>query len=195
MIDLLPSSEKSAIRKEYHLRVFVVCLAALSFVFAAMVFSFVPLYIFTLSRYGEFLIESQSDEIQTRIFQVKEMELAVRDTNKKIDLLQGGTQTPRVKDVFLNILESKTAGISITGLSYDSGGVVGKKGKEETVSPITILIQGNSSDRSTLLAFKDALLQKKEFASVNLPISNLVKDTDLSFSINVIMAGDASGKK
>lgn len=187
MIDLLPASAKNAIRKEYNLRVFTVCLAMLSLVLMAMVFSFLPTYLFTLSRYGAFLAESQSDETQSRISQVKEMETTVLDTNKKIDLLRSGASALHVKDIFLEILESKTTGVTITGLSYDAGGTVSKKGKEETITPPTIGIQGRSSDRAELLAFKDALAQKKEFGLVDLPIASLVKDTDLGFSINISM--------
>lgn len=187
MIDLLPASSKSAIRKEYTLRVFTVCLAMLSLVLMAMVFSFLPTYLFTLSRYEAFWAESQSDETQSRISQVKEMETTVLDTNKKIDLLRSGASARHVKDIFLEILESKTIGVAITGLSYDAGGAVSKKGKEEIITPPTIGIQGRSSDRAELLAFKDALAQKKEFGLVDLPIASLVKDTDLSFSINISM--------
>lgn len=194
MIDLLPASEKHAIRKEYHLRVLVVCFAMFSSVLAAMVISFFPTYLFTLSRYGAFLAESQSDEAQNRISQVKEMETTVRETNKKIDLLKSGASVPQVKDIFLEILESESQGVSITALSYDFGGVVSKKGKDNTTTPSSVSIQGKSSDRAPLLAFKDALVQKKEFGSVDLPISSLVKDTDLSFSINLILAPAAPEK-
>lgn len=194
MIDLLPTAEKNAIRKEYRLRVFAVCLGMLFLALAAAVFSFLPTYLFTLFRYESFLTESESDETQSRISQAKEKETTVRDTNKKIDLLKSGASSPHVKDIFLEILESKTAGVAITGLSYDHGGVLSKKGKDEAVSPPTIGIQGKSSDRTALLAFRDALAQKKEFNSVDLPISSLVKDTELSFSINISMTSGAPAK-
>lgn len=194
MIDLLPASAKNTIRKEYRLRVFTVCAAMLSLVLAAMVISFLPTYLFVLSRHEAFLVESQSDQTQSRISRVKEMETTVRNTNKKVDLLKNEASVPYVKDVFMEILKSKPAGVSVTGLSYDHGGVVSKKGKDEAVSPPTIGIQGKSSDRAALLAFKDTLAQKKEFSSVDLPISSLVKDTDLTFSINVIMVPGASAK-
>lgn len=194
MIDLLPTTEKNAIRQEYRLRVFAVCLGMLFLTLATAVFSFLPTYLFTLSRYETFLTESQSDETQSRISQAKEKETTVQDTNKKIDLLKSGVSSPYVKDIFLDILESKTAGVSITGLSYDSGGAVSKKGKDEAVSPPTIGIQGKSSDRGALLAFKDALSRKKEFSSIDLPISSLVKDTELSFSINISIISGVPAK-
>lgn len=194
MIDLLPSSGKNIIREEYRLRVFTVCSATLTLILATMLISFLPTYLYVASRYEAFLLESQSDETQNRISHVKEMEATVRETNKKIDLLKSGAAALRVKDVFLEILENKSQGVSITSLSYDSGGVATKKGKEETVSPPSITIQGRSSDRAALLAFKDSLVQKKEFIAVDLPIASLVKDTDLSFSINVTLASGLSGK-
>lgn len=186
MIDLLPASGKKEIRKEYHLRVFTVCLAMLSLTLSAMVLSFLPTYLFTISRYEAFLSESQSDAAQNRLSQVKEMETVVRDTNKKIDVLKTGAGTYRVKDIFLEVLENKSQGVAITSLSYDSGdSVAPKKGKENVPSQAIVSVQGIASDRTALLGFKDALSQKKEFGTIDLPISSLVKDTDLSFSINL----------
>lgn len=194
MIDLLPTSEKIAIRKEYHLRVLTVCFATLSLVLLVLVASFLPTYLYTLSRYEAFLTESESDETQSRISQMKEMETTVGDTNKKIEALKGGAATMRVKDVVFEILESKSHGLVVTAISYDFGGNVSKKGKEDIINPATININGKASDRATLLAFKDALSQKKEFGTIDLPISNLVKDTDISFSINLSVAPGVSGK-
>lgn len=194
MIDLLPSSEKIAIRKEYRLRVLTVCFVALSFALLATVASFLPTYLYTLSRYEAFLTESQSDETQSRISQMKEMETTVRDTNKKIEALKGVGATMHVKDVVFEILESKSPGLVITALSYDIGGNVSKKGKEDIINSATINITGKSSDRAALLAFKETLSQKQEFGTVDLPISNLVKDTDIGFSINLSVASGASGK-
>lgn len=194
MIDLLPTLEKAAIRKEYYLRVLTACFAMLAFVFLVAAVSFLPTYFFTLSRYGAFLAESESDETQNRISLVKETEMTFLDTNKKIDVLKNGALSVRVQDIFLGILAARVSGITVTGMSYDSGRIASKKGKDETVSSPSVDIQGKSSDRTVLLAFKDALAQKKEFTAVDLPISSLVKDTDLSFLINVSVASGAPEK-
>jgi hypothetical protein len=194
MIDLLPKPKKNEIRQEYRLRVFVVCLAALSFVLIVVVASSLPTYLFVNSRYQAFLAESQSDETQNRISQVKEIETVVQETNKKIDQIKSGTSVFRVKDLFREILESRNEGIVITRLSYDFGAVPGKKGGESTANISSVSVEGKSSDRANLLSFRDALTQKKEFTTVDLPISSLVKETDLSFSINIKLAPAASPK-
>lgn len=194
MINLLSAYEKNAVRKEYHLRVFTVCTAALSLVLTVLVVSFLPTYLFILSRYQSFLLESQSDETQSRVLQVREKETLIKETNKKIDSLQNSAAFLSVKNVFSEILQNKTPGLAITGFSYDSGAVVSRKGKEEAASSPRLNIVGKSSDRAVLLAFKDALAQKKEFKTVDLPISSLVKDTDLDFSISVTIATNLSEK-
>ncbi len=187
MINLLPTAEKYVIRKEYHLRVVTVCFAMFSFVLVVMVLSYLPTYLAVVSRHETFLAEMQNDKTQGRMSQMKEMEAVIQETNKKIDLLKIGASNPDVPGIFLKILESKTAGLTLTGFSYDFGGYVAQKGKEEAV-PISISVQGRSSDRAALIAFKDALVQQKEFKTVDLPISSLVKETDLSFSIRILMA-------
>jgi hypothetical protein len=191
MINLLPTDEKKAIRTEYYWRVLTVCSAMFFLVLLVMVFSFLPTYFFTISRYGAFLSESQSDEIQSQISQVKEMDMAIQETNRKIDLLKNGASSSRVKDVFWEILQSKNKGVALTAFSYDSGSLVSKNGNNGVVSPANIQLQGVSSDRESLLAFKDALAQKKEFKTIDLPLSSLVKDTNLSFSINISLASIA----
>lgn len=193
MIDLLPASKKNAIRKEYRLRIFVVCAAMLSVALAALTLSFFPTYFLVLSRYESLLLESQSDETQNHLSRVKEMETTVQDMNTKIGILQSGASVLRVQDVFDEILESKTRGVTIAGISFDSGGSVSKKGKEETGNSPSITVVGKSADRAALLLFKDSLVQKKEFSTVDLPISSLVKDTDLNFSIRISMSSGNKG--
>ncbi len=184
MINLLPASEKNEIRKEYRLRALTTFFAMLFAALLVTVFSFLPTYFFALSRHEAFLSESQSDAMREQVSRAKDMETTVLETNKKIDALKSGASAPRVKDIFLEILESKSGGIAITGLSYDFSSGSGKG----ATNVGTVGITGRSSDRATLLAFKDALAQKKEFGAVDLPISNLVKDTNLDFSINLVVA-------
>jgi hypothetical protein len=194
MIDLLPAPEKNAIRKEYRLRVFTVCFAMLSLVFTIMIISFLPTHLFVISRYEAFLTESESDETQSQLSLVKDRETTVRDTNKKIEILKIGAGTARATDIILNILASKSNGVVITGLTYDFGGVISKKAGVETSSPPSVGITGRSADRAALLAFRDALARRKEFGAVDLPISSLVKDTDLTFSLNLVLTPAAPGK-
>ncbi|MBI2120031.1 MAG: hypothetical protein HYT94_00205 [Parcubacteria group bacterium] len=187
MIDFLPVSEKQALRKEYRLRVFTVCLGMCSVVLVLSILSYLPTYFAVSSQYTESLISSQSPETKDRLSQVKEVEMAVSETNKKIDTLLGGVPTPLVKDIFLDVLQSRPLGVVITHLSYDRGGVVSKKGQNETVSS-NIILEGRSLDRKTLLLFKEQLAQKKKFSTIDLPLSSLVKETDLGFTIKLSLA-------
>lgn len=189
MINILPKSEKDAIRKEYHLRVFVVGFAMLSSVFVTAMFAFLPTYFFTTSRYGTFLAQSQSNQANDHLIQVKELEAVVQETNDKIKTLQGSTSILSMRDVFSDIINSKPPGITLTRLSYDFGMSVSKK-EEKGKNIENIVLQGKSSDRATLLAFRDALAQKKEFSTIDLPLSVLIKDTDFVFSINIPLSND-----
>lgn len=188
MIDFLPASEKYTLRKEYRLRVFSVFLGMVSMVLTLLILSYVPTYVAVSSQYNDSLAVSQSPEATERMSQIKEVETVIVETNKKIDiLLGGGSPSLSVSPVFLGVLDSRIPGISVTHLSYTQGGVVSRKGKEEKL-PSLFTLDGRSVDRKTLLAFKDNLAQKKEFSTIDLPISSLVKETDLTFSIKISLA-------
>jgi hypothetical protein len=182
-MNLLSPQEKNALRKEYRLRFFVVFFLMSFFILLAAIVTFLPTYFFTVSRYDLFFTESQSDEIQNRLSRAKEAEKTILETNKKIILLKSDASVPRVKDIFFEISQSKNSGIVITSLSYENnGGAVTKKGKDPVLAKVNI--RGRSSTRETLLAFKDALTQNKQFSNIDLPISSLVKESDIDFSIN-----------
>lgn len=192
MIDFLPTPEKRMFRKEYHLRVLSVFLCMTAFVFILAILSYLPTYFITNSRYNESMLTSQSPETKDKMSQAKEVEAAVTETNKKIATLLADVSTVPLKDVFFDALQNRPPGIILVRLSYDQGGVASKKGKEEVLPPVLVL-EGTSPDRQALLLFKDNLSRKKEFSAVDLPLSSLVKETNLTFSIRVTLSSNVAG--
>ena len=72
--------------------------------------------------------------------------------------------------MLVDVTNSKGAGISITNLFYT----------KENLS-----ITGIAESRETLLDFRRELEQKAYTETVDLPISNFAKDTNIPFSMNV----------
>jgi hypothetical protein len=57
--------------------------------------------------------------------------------------------------------------------------------KESDVSPVSI--SGFAANRHALASFRDRIVSQEEFLEVDLPISNLAQDRDISFSITVTL--------
>lgn len=183
MINLLPATEKEKIRKDYRLAVLSVCFSSAFFVLAVAVLSFSPIFFVADSKYQEILAESRTKEVLMKQFQEQEMRKIVAGTNAKIILLKA-TSTPSAPQLFRKILDVRPVGVSITGFSYDTASSPGKK----VNSSFVIALQGMAESRTALLSFVDALNKEKSFSSVDLPLSNLISDADVSYSLNIMVA-------
>ncbi len=76
----------------------------------------------------------------------------------------------------LNVSEKvKPEGVKFSDLIYS----------HSTDASSTIAISGVAASRSDLIVFVDDLKKQKEFASVDLPVSNLAKESDVKFTINL----------
>jgi hypothetical protein len=49
-----------------------------------------------------------------------------------------------------------------------------------------ILIFGNAQTRSNLLAFKQSLEASEDLANINLPIANVLQETDINFEVRLL---------
>ncbi len=102
---------------------------------------------------------------------------AIEDIDTKLTLvekLQTGSFVVSEK-VIQEIINSKVFDIKITRIFYESDGATGKK----------IGIDGTASSRERLLLFREALEENPAFKNVDLPISNFVKGSDISFHLNL----------
>jgi len=167
-------------RKAYQMILRSVFLAALSFVLLIAIISFLPNFFIADSKYQKILAESQTKEAVIKQSKEGEMKKLVSDTNAKLLLLHA-TSTPSAPKLFREILESRPAGVYITSFSYD---IIPKKGS--ATSP-GITISGTAEDRTELLSFVESLNKDKSFSSVDLPISNLISDTNVPYTINIIV--------
>ena len=98
----------------------------------------------------------------------------------KISILDRNIDEYSLKDVVYEIIKNKLDGIHVSDFLYNK--VQKKDGIEKVIT-----IQGTSDTRDELLKFKDLLVGIKYFKEVNLPLSNLTKETDVYFLINIIL--------
>ena len=101
----------------------------------------------------------------------------IQDINSKMTLIENAEKNdfPISEKVINAILAQKTPDIKITQILYNNDPVDGKK----------ISITGNASSREALLSFREALQGSPLFKSVDLPISNFVKGSNIQFYLSL----------
>lgn len=102
----------------------------------------------------------------------------IKDINSKLDLVENSEKNkflPSLKVINAIILK-KSSDIKITQILYENTEVQSKK----------ISITGLAPSREALLQFRLALGDSPAFKSIDLPISNFIKGSNIQFSLSLI---------
>lgn len=184
MTNLLPPQQIEKNISEYRLRLAGTALAMFAGVLVLAAVLLVPSYL--LATHKRTVIENDpiwqndKDGEMSREKQ-KEFEGIIKETNTILDTLGRTDAEFHVsEDIIEKIVGFKTPSITVSGIFFDA------------VSEGSMLsIKGIATNRQSLVSFTDMLKKDPAFASVDLPISNLVKDRDISFSISIKLKGIA----
>jgi hypothetical protein len=170
MFNLLLQKEKKSVYREYTLRLLSVIFLAF---FAVMFIG----AIFLLPSYVRLRLEERAHAAE--ILNIKKIdtdqELAVLLADAKIKI--SGLSTEKKissKTVIENIVAARGNGIVLNGIEYVH------EGKE-----IHIRVSGISERRENLVAFSKELERDPIFNTVDVPVSNFVKDRDIEFSFEI----------
>ncbi len=185
-MNLLPQADKSAIKQEYYRRLAVV---AAVFFLVIILIGMIPLttaYIVAMYQISNLNKEINFTNQSNLARGTGANEAIIKDVNSKIDLLNAVGKDDLGYDIsaiYASIIASSTA--KITSLAYDQVQV--KKGTTKEVAH-RIVVSGVAADRSQLQAFVKVLKSDSRFASVDLPISDLIASSNIDFSITIIMS-------
>lgn len=174
MFTLLPEQNKKSLFKEYRLRLFTVIflfLTAFCLISTALLF---PSYISLYFERG--VLEDESARVGMEI-KVKN-EKGIVETLARINhtLAAVKPQQSGVLQVTKVILDKLPSGISIDRFVYTRG--------EKADSSLSL--QGVAETRSELITFSRELEKQPDFSKVDLPISNLAKQSDVPFTLTVL---------
>lgn len=175
MFNLLPENLKERIKKEYRLRLAIVIL---SFVVMSQIFFLIflfPSWLNSYSKEKDYLVKS--DEINKTIsaLDVASTTSFINFLNKKLLTINDVLEYPRVVPIFNSIMSAKSQSIRLEGIYYTSA---------DSDSAV-VTVNGLSDRRDSLVLFTDNLKKIDGFNKVDLPISNLAKDKNIDFSINI----------
>lgn len=103
---------------------------------------------------------------------------SIKDINNELNLVEQSQKNkfPLSLKVINAIVLNKRPDIKITQILYENDAITGKR----------ISIDGTAPSREVLLLFREALGNDPNFKSVDLPISNFVKGTNIQFYLSLI---------
>lgn len=178
MINLIPTTVRNAVIKEYWLRVLSVFLFIMSVVAVVITLLFLPVYV---------LVSTQVDVYAQSALQaaerVADFDVSAKTLTEANQLAQKILEQKKIKNFssIIKLVESLSpAGVTINTIELSrAGGVVA-----------SVKVDGLAETRNDLASFRDILLQNDSISDVVLPISNLAKERDIEFALAIVLNED-----
>lgn len=173
MFTLIPRDYRIKVIRYYRLRLALVFLILLIFSTTLLIGFFLPTYLNVSSEHKSLIdqestinrsiAKKNSDDLSKTI---KKLTASINFINKpdKISM-----------DEILKVFKYQNSNVQLNKIDY----------KISTVDGYTILISGIATTRKSLSEFAKSLEKEISFKKVDLPISNLAKDSDIPFSITI----------
>ena len=176
---LLPEKEIKKLKMEYRIRLFIFLIFFLSCSVFIGIVSLIPAYYFSFTQEKEVLtnINNLQKGRQDRGTNTILSELA--ESNKIIKTLKSQPKNISYSDTISQIVHQKSAGVSINSFAVTTTGT--------TTAITNVIINGKASTRDVLVKFKNNLEATASVSKVELPISDLAKNKDISFSVKVTL--------
>lgn len=179
-MNLLPKTEKDNLRKGLKLRLMVVALFLLSASFLAGTVMLLPSYFLALGNFSKIQLAAYSSGVKNESLDETILNLPGQ-IDARLKFFQSNLANLSAVDVFSKIISAAPDGIKLNSISFSRDQVY--KEKNGTL----ILISGTALTRETLVSFATLLKKTEIFSLVDVPVSNLTKDKNLPFSINIFI--------
>ena len=176
MINVLPIREKILLRREYILRLVILCVFLFSLLFICATLLLLPSYTFSQSKVKT--LEAQMQKLNASYPDISQESLnkTIVDINSTLALLDSGKNPLSVpEDIFAVIVSLKPKNIKFFQISY----VQDAKGRNN------VEIHGNAPNREALATLEDIFKKDSRIDIVDLPISSFTKRSDINFTLKV----------
>lgn len=177
MINLIPNEEKKKMAHSFYYRFLLLLLIMSGVVFSFAILAMIPSYILSEAKEKFVLEKLEMQQAEPVPVLDQETSTAIEDLDKKLTTVESLQKDRFVvsEKVIDAILASKIAEVKITDISYENI-TTGKR----------IGISGVASSREDLLLFRKSLEANPMFKSIDLPITNFVKGSNIQFFLNLI---------
>ena len=175
MINLIPPTAKKSIKREYIKRVVTVWLFLFSSALAILTVFLLPTFVVLQSEISALEETAEAGRIRVAQYDISATELVKANAQATLLLKQATSSSlTGIVDTLAILAGTK---VSLTNYQFIDLDSVGK-----------ITVSGVAATRQDLAAFRDAVSNDARFSAVNLPISSLIKDKDLLFTMNMFFA-------
>jgi hypothetical protein len=174
MFNVLPDNLKKLLVQEYYVRVAIVTCILLLIAQGCVVIFLSPA-LFAGSIKKDQLTQQVSSIQQASSGHTGTVSNTITSTNRLLYVINSSLLYPSAKQFLDAILSNRAAGIEMTEFTYNT----------TDATDATISFSGVASTRNTLVSFVQALQNSHLFGSVNLPVSDLAHDTNITFILNI----------
>lgn len=176
MINLIPPAARKNLLTLYWARVVSVWSILLGVASLIGVILLLPTYVLVSIQTGVYESANADLANSASTFDVSAAELITANQQAQ-DILQA--ESTQSFSGHLLVLEELAGPVQILELQFSSG---------DTASQFTV--SGLAANRLDLVAFRDALDASPQYDDVDLPISNLIKDRDIVFTMRFVSPSD-----
>lgn len=175
MINLIPQSFKRSVAIEYWTRVLSVGLFIFSAILIASSLLLLPVYVRINSQINTF--ETAAKEAAERVSEYNLSSETLVKTGTKARLLLELRDEAKFSAIISLLQGMENSQVYIESIDLTR--------IDTNIAPIQL--SGKAMTRQSLADFRTALLSRPEIDTVLLPISNLARDRDISFSVTITM--------
>ncbi len=174
MFTLVPQEKRKELIREYRLRLLFIFISLLAALLLIGIILLLPTFLSVKATASEISAEKDSLEKTIVAKSDQDLEKTLGELKQNISALNGMEENiyPTISDV----VTSLPSGVSVTGFVY----TYGAGGKS------LLKVSGIAASRQNLLQFSKNLQAKSEFKTVDLPVSNLAKESSIPYEIHLV---------
>ncbi len=175
MFNLIPRQHRKKLEREYRLRVATILFGFLASGLFIAVVSIIPSYIISTTKINELQTRSDALKIQLGDSASTPLSGTLRDVKDLTTALTPTASSSTYSRVIENVVRARVAGITLDHIGVS----LGEQG--------TVEISGSAKTREALVSFKQQLARVSDVQSVDSPISDLTKSSNIGFNIHIIL--------
>jgi hypothetical protein len=196
MFNVLPNIFKKEIRSEYYLRRLIVILIFVIFTQITFLVFIFPSWLSSFYQHEEVSMQMESQKSTVVSQNTNNILQTIKTTNQNLGIIDSAFSYSKVLSLIQDIISVKTSAVSLSEFTYSNSAIGqgdGGTGSQTTAGQAlatsaagrSMSVSGIAQTREDLVGFVKKLQDSGFFSDVVSPISDLAKDKDISFSINL----------
>ena len=174
MINLIPENAKSRVRREYLARTGAVWLFLFATALTASAIFLMPTYVLYIRQSGD--LHTDKTEPEGRAEEYARITASLEEAAVFAQQLSQKDASITASEILTHVERARNEGVTLLGL-------YAAREKEK----VKIEVRGAARSRESLRTFQDALRRDAFFLDAQVPVSDLARDTDLTFTMTLTL--------